>query len=832
MNGFYKIWIGILLSGWSGALYASYLEIAEEALSDSLYRVAQSNAVQALQAERDISGREKALGILLEALANQRRYAEMLQTLEQHSRIVSEAVHGDALLYWRVLALFNSQRFADVANIVNSERVSTNSVYGVTMLRIGARSRDQAGDFEGALALFARIDQSTADLQIRAANALEWALALDSRGVYNEALRVLRMLSQFDISSEAVNEGALLRGRILMKLGRVEEATLVMNALAMNDRVAEIPRVQAQVEMSVYKFEGGLTNEAVAYARSAYERAQLPATRKLAGYRLGDLLCLDPATLEEGTRLVKTLVREFPEDADSMQAHLKLADSLLQMKQPAAAAAEYRILLETYPSSSLDCRVMQGRGWALFQLSRYTEAGVAFARAAELTDDDAVKAECLFKRCDALLADQRYGEASAAYRALTDRFPDSPYAGRALFQSADALERAGNQAEALERYRQVAVRYPHRDVAPDALLRVAAIQTAARELVQAVETYSLVIRDFTNAFVAARAYMGRGKVYYSKYEFKNAMQDFAAVAEIAPARLDEARYFLTLSLYGLGRDSDALESANAFVINFPDSHYFPDMLLWLGKFNFNRQDYAAAIRYFDEFAVGFPERKWADAALLWEARAMFNSGGFTAAVETIARMVKLYPDSARIPEARFVQADALIELARFDAAILLLDGILASAPESKWGRLALLRKGNCLFALGAGNRVRYEEALAAYLKMAGAEGLSSALLIELYYKAGRCLEKLERFEEAVGCYYTEVLLRYLQESAAGAWYDETTLSLVVRAAFSAAEIYEKQGEYKKAVSVLQRIVKSGSLASDEALRRIEVLKKIRGFKDL
>ncbi len=832
MNGFFKIGMGLLLSCWSGVLSASYLDIAEEALSDALYRVAQTNAAQALQDERDAPGREKALGILLEALANQRRYDEMLQILEQNSRIVAEAANGDALLYWRVLALFNNQRFDDVANIVNSDRVSSNSVYGVTMLRIGARSRGQAGDFEGALALFARVDQSTADLQIRAANALEWALVLDSQGVYTEALRVLKMLSQLGIAGDAVNEGALLRGRILMKQGKSEEATLVMNALAMNERVAEIPRVQAQVEMSVYKFEGGLTNEAIAYARSAYERAQLPATRKLAGYRLGDLLCLDPATIEEGTKLIKTLVREFPEDADSMQAHLKLADSLLQMKQPERAAAEYRILLETYPASSLDCRVMQGRGWALFQLGRYTEAGVAFAKAAQLTDDAAVKAECIFKRCDALLADRRYAEAAVAYRELTDLYPDSLYAGRALFQSADSLERAGNLAEALERYRQVAARYPHRDVAPDALLRVAAIQSSARELAQAVETYSLVIRNFTNATLSARAYMGRGKVYYSKYEFKNAMQDFAAVAEISPARLDEARYFLTLSLYGSGRDSDALESANAFIINFPDSPYFPDMLLWLGKFNFNRLDYAAAIKYFEEFAVGFPDRKWADAALLWEARAMYNSGDFTAAVETVARMVKLYPDSARIAEARFVQADALIELARFDAAILLLDGILASAPESKWGRLALLRKGNCLFALGAGNPVRYEEALAAYLKMAGAEGLSSALLIELYYKAGRCLEKLERFEEAVGCYYAEVLLRYLRESAAGVWYDETTLSLVVRAVFSAAEIFEKQGEYKKAVSVLEKIVKSGNLASDEALRRIEVLKKIRGFKDL
>ena len=833
MNSSYKTYIifSFLLCGFCIQLDAAHLDIAEEALNDKLYRIASANAVRALQEESAV-GRERVLAILLEALANQNQYDEMLKVLADNNRIVIASAGSDALLYWRVLALFHKERFTDVANIVNSERVNSNSVYGVTMIRIGARAREKAGDLNGALNLFTRVDSSTTNLNIRAANALEWALVLDGRAEYQEALRILKMLSQFGITNEAVNEGALLRGRILMKQGMVEEATLVMDALAMNERVAEIPRVQAQVEMSVYKFGGGMTNEAIAYARSAYGRAQLAETRKLAGYRLGDLLCLDPSTIDEGTKLIKSLVREFPEDADSMQAHLKLADSLLQMKKPAAAAAEYRVLLETYPSSSLDCRVMQGRGWALFQLNRYTEAGVAFAKAAELAVDLDIKAECVFKRCDALLADKRYIDASTAYKELTERFPDSKYAGRALYQSADSLERSGDLEESRKLYMRVASRYPHLDVASDALLRVASIQTSVQELDQAVDTYSLIIKSFTNALVSAQAYMGRGKVYYSKYKFKAAMQDFAAAAEVIPARLDEARYFLTLSLYGLGRDRDALEAANAFVINFPDSHYFSDILLWLGKFKFNRQEYDDAIKYFDEFAVGFPEKKWADAALLWEARAMFNSGDFTKSVESIARMVKLYPKSTRMQEARFVQADALIELARFDAAILLLDGIIESDPESKWGRLSLLRKGNCLFALGAGNSLRYEEALAAYQKMAENEGLSSALQIELHYKSGRCLEKLERFDEAVECYYSEVLLRYLKESAAGTWYDETSLSLVVRATFSAAEIFEKQGEYQQAVSILQKIVNSGSLAVEEALRRIEVLKKIRGFKAL
>jgi tetratricopeptide (TPR) repeat protein len=828
MNRLSSIFLAQLLIGFllCGELRGDALKIANAALTDRLYHVAELNAVRALN-DPQTEDRLRALEILLEALARQKRYSEMLRALESHSEIVVASPQNESLLYWRVLALFNEERFDDVSNIVNSGRVGTNTVFGITTLRIGARTRDLNGDLPGAVDLFRTVDAATTNLAIRCANALEWAVLLDKRSRYDDALEVLRRLSRMETNNDSVNEGALLRGRILMRLGRVEEAARIMDALAMNERAAEIPRVQALVEMSVYRWEAARTNEAIAYARSACERAQLPETRRVAGYRLGDLLCHSRDTIKEAAGIIKALVREFPDHDDSMRAHLKLADSFLQLNMPEEAAAEYRIFLETYPSSALDSRVMQGRGWALFQLRRFTEAGVAFERAAELSTDAEERAESLFKRCDALLAEGRYAEAALAYEGVNRRFPDTALAGRALYLSAEALERDGRLPEARSRYVETAERYPRRDVASDALLRTAAIQAAGKELDGAVETYTRVIRDFTNSTAVAAAYTGRGRVYYSQYRFENAMQDFAAVAEVAPDRVGEARYYLILCLYGLGRDADALESAEKYVTDFPASPLFPDMLLWLGKFHFNRGDYSSAGKYFADYATGFADRQWADAAVLWQARAMFNRGDYTAVIETVTRLVTRYPSSSRISEARFIQAQALTELARFDAAILLFDRILESDAQSRWGKMALLHKGNCLFALGAGNPVRFEEALAVYRSIALDADLTSSALIEIHYKIGRCLEKLERYEEAVDAYYSQVLLRYIRDRAAGTWHDETTLSLVVRASFSAAEIYEKQGRYEQAEGVLERIVKSGSAAADEARRRIAVLKKLR-----
>ncbi len=798
------------------------LETARAALQDKLYPIAQTHAEKELRS--GTSEAAQALLVLLEALAGQGQYAEMLNRFDAFGEVVRQAPQPEAFGYWRALALLNTGRPAEALQLAVSA-TNVPPVYADAMRRIGARAKQSAGDLAGALALFAETDKRSTNLLTRAANALEWALALDQSGRADAALEVLKMQSELAVSGDAVSDGALLRGRILMRLGKTADATMVFNQLAMNERVAEAARVQALVEMSVFTLNGGKTNEAVAYARSAYERAQLPETRRLAGFRLGDLLAASGATIDEGEKLVKALVREFPEHPASMRAQLKLADSLLQVKRPERAAAEYRIFLETYPSSSLDAAVLQGRGWALMQLGRFTEAGGSFQRASEVATNVSVKAECLFKQGDAFLADSRFAEASQVYGKLAESFPQSVYADRALYQSADSLERAGKQVEAGAQYRKVAETYPDREVAPKALLRLAALLSESGDFDESVKTYTSVLSAFNQKKVRVDAFMGRGKVYYRTYRFDAAMQDFASVAEGDPARRDEARFLLTLCLYGLGRDKEARSAAAAFLLDFPESVRLSDMMLWLGKFDFNRGKFDDARRFFLEYVARWPSNRWADASLLWAARAAFGAADFTGTVESVTRLVRAYPQSPRVPEALLVQADALMELARFDEAVLLLDQVIGQAQDSEWGKLALLRKGDCLFALGADNGARYQEALTAYRVMLEQAGLTPALMLQLQFKAGRCLEKMKKVDDAIDQYYSEVIIRYLNERAGGAWYDDTSTSLFVRAAFNVAELYEQKGQPEQAVRILQRVVQASVPGEEEARQRIERLRK-------
>jgi len=808
------------LAGWCCTAAAGELETARAALHDQLYLIAQAHAEKAL----DIGeAPAQALLTLLEALQGQGRYDDILTRLERVDSATRQVLPSGALAYWQAQAMLKTGRPRDASRVAEAAAGAV-TAYDDALRRLAARARREAGDLTGALELFAEADRGSTNVQTRAENALEWASALDQAGRADAAVEVIKMQADLGASGSAVHDGALLRGRILMRQGRSAEATMLFNQLAMNERATEAARVQALVEMSVFTLAGGKTNEAVAYARSAYDRAKAPETRRLAGFRLGDLLCGDAVTIDEGEKLVKTLVREFPDHPASMRAHLKLADALLQARRAERAAAEYRIFLETYPSSSLDADVLQGRGWALMQLGRFTEAGGAFQRAAQQAGDPAVKAECLFKQGDALLADGRCEEAARVYAALARDFPQAELADRALYQSADCLQRAGLGDEARARYRLVADTYPDRAVAPKALLSLAAMQTESGDADGAVRTYTSVLDVYTQKPVRADAWMGRGKAHYRAYRFEAAMQDFAAVTENAPERRDEARFMMTLCLYGLGRDQEARAAAASFLLDFPESPRLSDMMLWLGKFDFNRGRYAEARRFFLDYAARWPTSRWADAALVWAARAAFAANDFTGTIELVTRMVRAHPQSVRLPEALLVQADALMELARYDEAVLLLDQVISQAAASEWARLALLRKGDGLFAMGAGNSTRYREALVAYRQMLAQNSQTPSVTLQLHFKVGRCLEKLKQIDDAIDQYYAEVIIRFLNERTRGTWFDEHSSGLFVRAGFTVAELYEQKGRPEQALRVLQRVVQSGVPGADEARQRIERLR--------
>jgi TolA-binding protein len=614
-----------------------------------------------------------------------------------------------------------------------------------------------------------------------------------------------------------------LAARLLGHAGREAEAEAGLR------RVLSLPwadadrRSDAWLELADLALAAGRTNDAVAAVDAAVRQARNRAAAWRCGLRGGGVLLRDPATLDTGAAMLKTAIRADPGRPEAARAQLALADACAAAGRFDRADDEYRIYLEAFADPAGTTTALRGRAWALLRRGRPGEAASVFQKAAESTTNPAARAECLFKAADALHADGRFAQAAHGYEAVADAADDPALAARARLMAADATDRGGDSAAAERLYLDVAARHAAAPEASEALLRVAMLRERRNAIDEAIDAYTRAMDATTNAGQRGRALIGRGRAQSRAYRFEAARADFARAETESPAAADEAAYLSALALYGLGRDDEADRACRAFLERYRTSPLRADATLWLARHQYNQGVYEDAQRLFLAYVAEWPGGGWADAALLWAGRAAFRRTAYAEAVEQLARLAREYPSSPRLAEGRFVQADALGELARFEEAILLLDEIVTRFPESEWAAQAWGRKGDCLFSLGAESPARYEEALKAYAMVTARPDVSAELALQAEFKAGRCLEKLQRTDAAIDQYYTRVVVRFLRERSEGVWHNEAAQTWFAKAAFQLADMLEARDDIEQAMRVLQRVVQADVAGREEARARIQRL---------
>ncbi|MBR4354323.1 MAG: tetratricopeptide repeat protein [Kiritimatiellae bacterium] len=347
-----------------------------------------------------------------------------------------------------------------------------------------------------------------------------------------------------------------------------------------------------------------------------------------------------------------------------------------------------------------------------------------------------------------------------------------------------------------------------------ALVKVGDSQSQLGKGEEAMETYRRVLSDYADTpaaerikkVVALREKEDRGRELYRSYKFSAAQAIFREIGEEDPSRKAQMDFYNVLCLYGQGRDAEA--EAAALKLGTADSK------LWLAKFYYNSGKWEEARQLFAE--LGFPE------AMLWSARAALAENEFAQAVSTITGMLAKNPDVRLKAEGMLVQGQALIELARFDEAVLVLERVsLMGDIPAEDRQKALIMRADSLFAMGADNPVRYDQALEAYRTIRMGEDLTPSIKLNLAYKIGRTLEKQKKTEEALDQYYTQVVLGYRRLREQQVALDDAAQAVFARAAFRLADEYESRGLGRQSRQILELVVRSDVPAAAEAAQRIE-----------
>ena len=614
---------------------------------------------------------------------------------------------------------------------------------------------------------------------------------------------------------------ATLNASVLVASGKYQEALQAMSVVDVNKEsglVGDDARMIVAEALSHVGERKKAHEMLMGLAKDSARRE----IRIRAGYVLGFSEMEDPATHTSGVARVRALLRANPDDRMSELAARSFADRLLKAGDAAGAEDEYRRYFEAFPSAAMNASVIERRGQALYMLERHSEAAGLFARAEQLVEEMDDKSRLAYLQANAYLAEGKFVDAAASFER------SASYGGkgrdRSLYSQADALERAGDVARASGIYEGLA--------ATDDLwgqkanLRMVSIVARNGRLGESIDRYTKILESpgVLPPEDVTEAYLGRGRACYRDYRFKEASADFEIVASRNPRLADGMRFLMALCLYGAGRDVEARNAASELMKSTKDEDLRADLMLWCAKYEFNHSEYRDAQSHFTEYASLRKGEASASDALLWAARCASAQMEYTKAIEfaTLAAN-SASSDKSLFVESLLVQGEALMELGRYAEAAQLFDRVSNLAGEGPLAQKSSMLKADALYAMGAGDTGRYEEAIAAYRTLLDVGGLSPDRRIETSFKIGRALEKLRHTKEAMDQYYRNVVLAYSEETAKGVLFGTPARTFFSRAAFSLADYHAAAGDVSTVRKMLERIVEADVPAAKEAKRRLDEL---------
>ncbi|MBL7076310.1 MAG: tetratricopeptide repeat protein [Kiritimatiellae bacterium] len=802
---------------------AGLLTAGLAALEDGLAGVAEKQLrrylAEAEKRKERPSENEDAGILLVRALHAEKKYEEILEFLRLRDRWIKSWTQQDAVRFWRGMALHDLGRFEEAlkeladldANVDYEGR--THRLKGWCLLKLGR--------VDEALAAFTTFDEAHPESLEHGQNLLDWGQALVQSDQFAKARAVLERMDAKRVGQALARDGRFWLGRACEGEGMAEKAVEVFMSVAGDEGAPAELRARAYRAVAEVEENRGRLSEAVVALRTGIEVAADTPAAAGASYSLGRIL-LAQGRYDEAAPLLKASISADPGSEESRHTQLTLANALLQAGRSETAADEFQYYLETYTDPPGQADASFGRGSALFAQGRLAEAATAFDKAFGLYTNDLKRAQSLFREGDAYLGNSQYGLAAESYAKVVEMFPDCGLAPGALFQRAESLARGGNVAGAEEGFRLLIQAYPDQAVAEEAMHRMAGLKEDAGAWEDAIGIYDRLMGTYSNGLFYVEALYGRGSAHFRLFRFSRALTDFERIGQqFEDSAVGERAVFKrAMCLYWMGRDEDAIAVCHAFAEEHPGSDLLPDVLYWLGKSNFNRGAYKAAEEHFEAFQAKFGEHQLADDSLLWAGRAAARENEYVRAIEILARMFKLYPASDKMAEGRFAQANAFVELANYSAAILIYDEIINKYSDSGLLGAAWGRKGDCQFTLGAEDPKRYQESIESYRVVANSHTAAPDEVLQAAYKIGRCLEKMERMDEALEQYYAKVIVRYLRAGEKGVWHNEAAKVWFTRATFSTADIMESREDWRGAARVLERVVKADVPATEEAKERI------------
>jgi tetratricopeptide (TPR) repeat protein len=280
------------------------------------------------------------------------------------------------------------------------------------------------------------------------------------------------------------------------------------------------------------------------------------------------------------------------------------------------------------------------------------------------------------------------------------------------------------------------------------------------------------------------------------------------------AALEAAEIFTTDNAGSKAR-GELIASCEEFLAKYPDAPEATDVAFKLAELHSRGGDHAAAETILAQLAER-PDAESSALAKFLAAQAAARSMSEAAADRALVWFNDLAQGESELRHrARFEQASLLLRQRKFADALALQDSILASDPPDEVRHAARMERGDILFALGATEPGKLDEAAAAYAELASDEAVPADWRDQAACKRAAALARRGQAEKALAL-YREILDRPPSQGSDQFWF--------LKAGLEAARLLEEQKDWSAAVAIYDRMASASGAQREELEQRARKLR--------
>ncbi len=379
---------------------------------------------------------------------------------------------------------------------------------------------------------------------------------------------------------------------------------------------------------------------------------------------------------------------------------------------------------------------------------------------------------------------KNYKAAAVTLKQLTKE-KNSPYMEHAVFLLAECQRKLNNLSDAEKNYQTVAKKIKGKFTS-NALFRLGYIKFQQKKYKSAIIDFSDLRAIYSRSKFAPQAGVYLGRSYLELSDFNEAQSIFGSLTN-DPSVDAEATLWLAKTFSRQKKFNEATDILKSAVAKYSRNPLFPNLLFDFGNALMGINNYSAAAQAFDKASkVAKGEKLNADSLRL-KAYCLNRCDKYAMSLAACDTFLKKYKNDPYEKDTLFLKAENLFFLNKTTEANEVYKLFIPWEGKEKYTDEARLR-----MAQGLIRTKQYNEALRG-LEPLLKENLTDSFFEQVYYLAGFCAFKLQRWQEAISYFGTFIDKYPNKENADSALMNE-------------AMAYSQINNYNEAIAKLNKLI--------------------------